>query len=117
MAHSRDEVTSIDEDLAMFVGTKLILLSKHTKSSPEGYGCSGDGTETNHDKWKLDLMRHGQALVTYAKQSDLDALPEVQTPEEFMAEMQSLEEDYHKFTVPAQDAMQFVASHLTDLWS
>lgn len=111
---------SPDVDIAMFVGTKLITLSKNTHSSPEGYGCSGDGEETNHDKWKLDLMRHGQALVNYAMFYNTDegqADAWEQSAQEHLDEVLEMEVGYVNFVVPAQEAMQWVASNFADLWS
>ena len=108
---------SIDEDIAMFVGTKLILMSQNCCSSPEGYRCSGDG-ESNFNQWKLDLMRHGQALVNYARyyMEDSDDA-QVQSAQEFLDEVQELETGYVNFAVPAQKAMHWVADNFADLWS
>lgn len=113
-------VASPDVDIAMFVGTKLILLSKNTQSAPEGYGCSGDG-EADINRWKLDLMTYGQTLVNYAihfRTDDGDA--QFQAAQEFYDELQEikdLETSYEKIVIPARGAMHWVAAYFADLWS
>lgn len=113
-------VASPDVDIAMFVGTKLILLSKNTQSAPEGYGRSGDG-EADINRWKLDLMIHGTALVNYAmhfRTDDGDA--QFQAAQEFFDEQQEIENfetNYVGFVIPARSAMHWVAAYFADLWS
>lgn len=80
------DCVNLDESLCLWLGERLVEWSKHVTSCPCEYSDPTD--------WRRDLLKHGSALLEYAKVEEW--------------------EDFH--VAKAKSALYFVTEHLTQLW-